>query len=89
MGEAGRGQVIVTDAGLTLEGAGDWDPLLTQLYQNGVGWAQAIVSMSGQPLHLCALLLAAKTGSKEGGAGEKCRGLLPVPGAQFTSLGSA
>lgn len=89
VGEAGRGQVIVTDAGLTLEGAGDWDPLLTQLYQLGVGWTQAIVNMSGKQSHLCALLLAAKTGSEEGGAGEKCRGWLPVPGAQPTSLGSA
>lgn len=89
VGEAGRGQVIVTDAGLTLEGAGAWDPLLTQLHQIGVGWAQAIVSMSGQQFLQCALLLAAKTGSEEGGAGGKCRGLLPAPGAQSTSLGSA
>lgn len=89
VGEAGRGQVIVTDAGPTLEGAGDWDPLLTQLYPIGVRWTQAIVNMSGQQFHLCALLLAAKTGSSEGGTGEKCRGLLPAPGAQPTSLGSA
>lgn len=41
VGKPGSGQVIVTDVGLTLEGAGDWDPLLTQLYQIGVGWAQA------------------------------------------------
>lgn len=89
VGEAGWGQVIVTDAGLTLEGAGDRDPLLTQLHQFGVGWAQAIVSMSGQQFHQCALLLAAKTGSKEGGAGGKCSRLLPAPGAQATSLRSA
>lgn len=86
--EAGRGQVIVTHAVLTLEGAGPGDPLLTQLYQLGVEWTQAIVNMSGQQSHLCALLLDAKTGSEEGGAGEKFGVLLPVPGAQCTSLGS-
>lgn len=79
VGEPGRGQVIVTHAGLTLEGAGNWDPLLTQLYQIGVGWAQAIVNMSGLQFHVCILLLAAKTGSKEGGADEKCGGVASCP----------
>lgn len=56
MGKAGRGQAIVTATWLTLRGAGNWDPLLTQLGWFGVGWVQAIVSTSRLQLHLCTYL---------------------------------
>lgn len=71
-GEAGRGQVIVTDAGLTLEGSGDWDPLLTQPRDWG-GWAQAIVNISGLQFHLCCPTSYCQDRLQGGQAGEQCR----------------
>lgn len=72
-GEAGKRQVIVTDAGLTLEGSGDWDPLLTQLYQIGVGGHKPLLTFLGYNFTCAPYFLLPETGSKEGGAGEKCR----------------
>lgn len=74
VGEAGRGQAIVTVAGLTLQEARDGDPLLTQPDQIGVGWARAIVSTSGLQFHLCTTFWLPKRGGSRCGVGE----LLPA-----------
>lgn len=66
VGEAGKGQAIVIATELTLEEAGDGDPLLTQLDQIREGWARAIVSTSGLQFHLCTYFWLPRQAPKRG-----------------------
>lgn len=88
VGEAGRGQAIVTVAGLTLQEARDGDPLLTQPDQIGVGWARAIEPLLAHPGYNFSCAPTSGCQREEGAdvGLESC--FLPV-GPESTFLGSA
>lgn len=87
VGEAGRGQAIVTVAGLTLQEARDGDPLLTQPDQIGVGWVGREPSLA----HLgCNFTCAATSGcQREEGADVGLESCFLPAGPESTFLGSA
>lgn len=89
VGKAGREQAIVTAAGPILEGAGYWEPLLTQLDWTGEGWARAIVSTSRLQFHLCSYFWLPRQALKRGRAGSNSSSCFLPMEPESTSPGSA